>query len=83
MLDELASRREARYVRFSPDGLLAFAGLTAAKLTSVSFAAGTAMAGHTHSEWVVELTERGRLLVDAWRAGDEERWTRAVGGADD
>jgi len=61
---------------YTADGVLRFAGLFAADL--VEF--GSHMCEETFSNFMdsrheVILSERGRQLVEAWRAGDESKYT--------
>jgi hypothetical protein len=61
---------------YTADGVLKFAGLFAAGL--VEF--GNQICEETFSNFIesrheVRLSEKGRQLVEAWRAGDESKYT--------
>jgi len=68
---------------YSADGLLRFAGLIAAGLVQEGSAVGGGLVmGNNVSTSVhqVQLTERGRLLLEAWLEGDEESYRNIVSG---
>ena len=60
----------------SGDGVLPFARLTAAGLTSVSMKANNCWELVTYA---VNMTEKGKLLIQAWRDGDRARLVGALG----
>jgi hypothetical protein len=60
----------------SGDGTLAFARLTVAGLTTVAMKANNMFELVTYS---VNLTPKGRLLIEAWRTGDRARLISALG----
>ena len=60
----------------SGDGVLAFARLTAAGLTTVSMKANNMWELVTYA---VNITEKGQLLIEAWRTGDRTRLIHALG----
>ena len=59
----------------SGDGALAFARLAAAGLTSVSMKANNMWELVTYA---VNITEKGKLLIEAWRSGDRSRLLNAL-----
>lgn len=61
----------------SGDGALHFARLVAGGLASVTQKANNEWQIVTYS---VNLTERGRLLIQAWKSGDQSRLKEVVGG---
>jgi hypothetical protein len=65
---------------YTADGVLRFAGLFAAGL--VEF--GTQICEETFNQFIesrheVVLSEKGHLLVEAWKSGDEERYKTTLG----
>ena len=64
------SMYENDFLIVSGDGALAFARLTAAGLTAVAMKANNMFELVTYS---VNLTPKGRLLINAWRTGDRTR----------
>lgn len=80
------AKPEVADVWYTSDGLLRFAGLIAAGLVEVSdtqHAAsvryGTGPLTSTASTAVrVKLSEKGQLIVDSWRTGDEDAFRKAV-----
>lgn len=67
---------EDDFLIVSGDGTLSFARLTAAGLTKVAMKANNIFELVTYS---VNLTAKGRLLIDAWRSGDRIRLTSVLG----
>ncbi len=68
---------------YSGDGLLQFAGLIAAGLVEQGASIGGGLwGGGTPATSVHQLilTERGKLLVEAWLAGDEDKYRALVAG---
>jgi hypothetical protein len=73
-------------IRLSGDGVLGFAPLMAAGLVGFvrsevvpqRYADGTTVITHTSHQ--LGLTQRGLMLVEAWRTGDEERYRKLLGG---
>lgn len=67
---------------YSADGVLKFAGLIAADL--VGFGSQVSSSIMKNPAWVptsshqVHLTEKGKLLVEAWIKGDEDRYKEAL-----
>ena len=61
-----------RYLRVN---VLAFARLAAAGLTSVSMKANNMWELVTYA---VNITEKGKLLIEAWRSGDRSRLLNAL-----
>ena len=60
----------------SGDGVLPFARLTAAGLTTVSMKANNMWELVTYA---VNITEKGKLLIQAWRGGDRIRLVQTLG----
>jgi hypothetical protein len=56
--------------RFTGDGLGALAPLMVSGLVEISKWAGGSYFGGGTPSFEVQLTDRGRRLVEAWRAGD-------------
>ena len=56
------------------DGVLQFAGLIAAGLVRMNDFAYSTMTGNVSSAHLVGLTEKGRLLIEAWLSGDAEKY---------
>lgn len=67
---------ESRY-RFSHDGILRFARLMAGGLVVPGSSAFFAQQGTSWAE--VRLSEKGKLLVEAWLAGDEAKYRALIG----
>lgn len=65
------------FLRISGDGVLAFGRLIAAGLADVKLKANNNDLIVTYS---VNISQKGRLLVNAWRSGDHAEITRAVSG---
>ncbi len=65
----------SEYVRYSPDALIHLAGLINAGLVQAGFAGGGSVpyTAGVFAQFAVGLTEEGRMLVEAWMAGDEAR----------
>ena len=69
---------------YSAEGVLHFTNLIAAGLAKCgserleSHARGGHGADISKSRWPVELTERGKLLVEAWQKGDSQALQRAL-----
>jgi hypothetical protein len=61
----------------SGDGLLHFARLIAANLASVEQKANNNFQLVTYA---INITEKGKQLIEAWRQGDRTRLKRALGG---
>jgi hypothetical protein len=61
----------------SGDGLLHFARLVAAGLASVEMKANNAFQLVTYS---VNISEKGRHLIEAWRGGDRTKLSQVLGG---
>jgi hypothetical protein len=61
----------------SGDGVLSFARLIAAGLASVQQKANNNFQIVTYA---VNISAKGRLLIDAWRQGDRTRLSQAMGG---
>ena len=61
----------------SGDGLLHFARLIAANLASVEQKANNNWQIVTYA---VNISEKGKLLIEAWRQGDRARLSRVLGG---
>jgi len=74
-IDQLAALESVGQVYVSGDGLLSCAGLVAGKLLTVT-PWGMAVSGGTQFQTQVPyyrltLTDRGRVLLAAWKAGDQ------------
>ena len=69
-----------QHVRYSGEALLTLAGLLNAGLIATESAqASSGGMGHPpFSSFVVRLTDRGKLLVEAWLKGDEARLKAAL-----
>jgi len=68
---------------YSADGVLHFTNLIAAGLAKCGSERQEVYApGHgadiSKSRWPIELTERGKLLVEAWQKGDSQALQRAL-----
>lgn len=63
---------------FTADGVLQFAGLIAAGLVSTHVAVSGFIQSTATSYHYVYLSPKGRLLVEAWLAGDEEKYREAM-----
>jgi len=63
---------------YSADGVLQFAGLIASGLVELTDETVATPWQITQSSHRVALSQRGKLLVEAWRAGDEERYRNAL-----
>ena len=70
------SMKAPDFLIVSGDGTLAFARLSAAGLTSVEVKANNNFELVTY---VVNLTEKGRLLIEAWKSGDRVRLQTTLG----
>lgn len=68
---------EKDFLIVSGDGLLHFARLIAGGLTSVELKANNNWQIVTYS---VNISEKGKQLVEAWRQGDRTKLKRALGG---
>lgn len=64
-------------LQVSGDGVLKFSRLIASGLVGYYIA----IQGPTTLRYSVVLTEKGRLLVSAWRFGDRNALTQVLGGA--
>jgi hypothetical protein len=64
------------YLVVSGDGLLAFSRLIAAGLASVEQKANNAWQLVTYA---VNISPKGKLLMDAWKQGDRTRLANALG----
>ncbi len=68
---------------YTADGVLQFAGLIAAGLVEygAQVGGGLGMTGTVStSVHQLKLTDRGKLLVEAWLAGDEEKYRGLLSG---
>ena len=70
---------------YSADGLLSYAGLIGAGLvviaqTEVTSLAPSGRGKFTQTSHKLALTERGSLLIEAWLAGNEQRYRELVSG---
>jgi hypothetical protein len=65
-------------ITYSGDGLVRFARLMAAGLAKISGSRPLSPTNTLIYQHGVELTDRGRLLVEAWIAGDPELYQRAI-----
>lgn len=68
---------------FSSDGLLHFAGLMGAGLVEIRSTDTTFMAPNeprkfTQTTHNLQLTQKGKLLLDAWLSGDENRYRELI-----
>ena len=68
---------------FSSDGLLHFAGLMGAGLVEIRSTETTFMAPNepkkfTQTTHNLQLTKKGKLLLDAWLSGDENRYRELI-----
>ncbi len=73
-LHRMAKDLAFRNATFTPDALLLVAPLISAGFV----APGGGMISSRESYFRLELTEKGRLLVEAWLAGSEEQWEKAL-----
>ena len=64
------------YLIVSGDGVLHFARLIAAGLATVAMKANNAWQIVTYA---INISDKGRLLVDAWRQGDRLKLVQALG----
>lgn len=64
---------------YSADGVLQFAGLIAADLVAISDETVATPWQITQSSHRIGLTEKGKLLVEAWLAGNEMQFKVAIG----
>ncbi len=71
---------EGKPLWYSADGVLQFSGLIAAGLAEITEETVATSYQITQSSHRVALTPRGRLLVDAWRDGDEQKYRLALQG---
>lgn len=62
----------------STDGLISLAGLLTAGLLEVTSSSSQISGPSSHSSFRLAITERGRLLVEAWLAGDERQMRDAL-----
>ena len=74
---------ENRPERYSSDGILHFTSLIAAGLAKcgrprIETHAFSPVADLSKTTWPIELTERGKLLVEAWQKGDPEALKEAL-----
>jgi hypothetical protein len=78
--DESASQTSGPPFRFTGDGLGALAPLMTSGLIEISrrFLGGQTAWGGGIPQFEVQLTDRGRLLVDAWRNGDAAEIERVL-----
>jgi hypothetical protein len=73
-LDTLAALKNVGSMHVSGDGLLSMAGLVAAGLINVQEWGRkeySSRQGFQSPMYIVTLTERGNMLLDAWAAGDQ------------
>jgi hypothetical protein len=65
----------ADFIRYTPDSLLHLAGLINAGLIRADFSLGSSgyPAKPRFAQFQVCLTDAGRMLMEAWLAGDEGR----------
>jgi hypothetical protein len=88
----LASREDMENLWMTGDGFLKFAPLVAAGLVEIAetvfsvgprFSSGPGKVGPPHSPPTtalrVKLSDKGKLLVDSWKRGDEDAYARALG----
>lgn len=61
--------------RYTSDAALRFAGLIAADLVGLNFVGGP---GDAPSLCQIVLTPKGRMLIEAWREGDEKKYRDAL-----
>jgi hypothetical protein len=65
------------FLKISGDGVLTFGRLIAAGLAGVKLKANN---NDLIVTYTVNISQKGKLLVDAWRSGDHAEITRAVAG---
>ncbi len=65
------------FLKISGDGVLIFGRLIAAGLADVKMKANN---NDLIVTYTVNISRKGRLLVDAWRSGDHAQITQAVAG---
>ncbi len=70
-------RLEKNFLIVSGDGLLHFARLIAAGLASVELNAEN---NGLLVNYAVNISEKGKMLISAWREGDRDRLTQTIGG---
>jgi hypothetical protein len=72
--------KQPEFARYSADGALQFAGLIASGLAQFGsgFVSNHIGGGAATSFHQIQLTEKGRLLVEAWLAGDESKYREAL-----
>ncbi len=80
MLFLVSKNRPAHY---SAEGVLNFSGLIAAGLAKcgheqLEVHARGVGADKSKSRWAIDLTERGKLLVEAWKKGDQKALENAL-----
>jgi hypothetical protein len=63
---------------FSADATLQFASLIAADLVHSQPTWVGSASGDTAPKWIIRLSARGQMLVDAWLAGDEDKYREAM-----
>ncbi len=68
---------------YSADGVLTFAGLIGARLVEIAQTEMTIMAPNerrkfTQTSHKLAMTERGRLLIEAWLTGNEQRYCELI-----
>ena len=74
---------ENRPKLYSSDGVLYFTNLIAAGLAicgrpRIETHVGSVVADMSKTTWPIELTERGKLLVEAWQKGDPQALEKAL-----
>ena len=67
---------------FTPSDVLRFAGLIVSGLATTGEigqpSGGIRVGSFAGRDFIVELTDRGRMVVEAWKAGDREALDRAL-----
>ena len=85
-IDLLLALSKVDYIMVSGEGVLSCAALIASDLVEVDRrASGGFLGGQPHipsgEKYYIELTNKGRMLVDAWKRGDQEAAINSSGNS--
>lgn len=73
-MDLLLTVNDLPFVRYSGDAVADLSGLIQAKLIEVMDFDATSTGPVVTGQFRVQTTQRGKLLIDAWKTGESEKY---------